>query len=95
MNLELYGWTSLPLVGFLFRVYRADRGQVASWCRPILWAWSTALGWLSGHSSGKLFLDWSGYARTQFPVTLMALWLLLVHAFVESCLSNDKPTAGF
>ena len=26
MNLELYGWTSLPLVGFLFRVYGADRG---------------------------------------------------------------------
>ena len=85
MNLELYGWTSLPLVGFLFRVYGADRGPAAHWCRPVLWVWSAALGvgafsWLSGHSSGKLFLDWSGYARVLFPVALLALWLLLAFA---------------
>ena len=36
MNLELYGWCSLPLVGFLFRVYGADRGPTAAWCRPVL-----------------------------------------------------------
>ncbi len=52
MNLELYGWTSLPLVGFLFKVYGADRGPAAKWCRPVLWVWSAALGvgalsWLS------------------------------------------------
>ena len=52
MNLELYGWTSLPLVGFLFRAYGADRGPTAPWCRPVLWAWSAALAvgacsWLS------------------------------------------------
>lgn len=85
MNLELYGWTSLPLVGFLFRVYGADRGPAANWCRPVLWAWSAALGvgmlsWLSGDSSGRLFLDWSGYARVLFPCALLALWLLLVFA---------------
>ena len=44
MNLELYGWTSLPLVGFLFKVYGADRGPTANWCRPVLWLWSAALG---------------------------------------------------
>ena len=76
MNLELYGWASLPLVGFLFRVYGADRGPVAKWCRPVLWVWSASLGvgvfsWLSGHSSGKLFLDWSGYARVLFPAALL------------------------
>jgi cytochrome c oxidase cbb3-type subunit 1 len=89
MNLELYGWTSLPLVGFLFRVYGADRDPAANWCRPVLWVWSTALGvgalsWLSGHSSGKLFLDWSGYARVLFPAALMALWLLLVFSLVAN-----------
>ncbi len=89
MNLELYGWTSLPLVGFLFRVYGADRGPVANWCRPVLWVWSAALGvgvfsWLSGHSSGKLFLDWSGYARILFPCALLALWLLLVLSLIAS-----------
>ena len=87
MNLELYGWTSLPLVGFLFSVYGADRGPVANWCRPVLWVWSVSLGvgvlsWLSGHSSGKLFLDWSGYARLLFPGALLALWLLLVFALI-------------
>jgi len=87
MNLELYGWTALPLVGFLFRVYGADRGAIARWCRPVLWVWSAALAagvfsWLSGHSSGKLFLDWSGYARVLFPTALAALWLLLVLALV-------------
>jgi cytochrome c oxidase cbb3-type subunit 1 len=87
MNLELYGWTSLPLVGYLFKVYRADRGPTAPWCKPVLWAWSAALAvgacsWLSGHSSGKLFLDWNGYARILFPGALLALWLLLVFALI-------------
>jgi cytochrome c oxidase cbb3-type subunit 1 len=88
MNLELYGWTSLPLAGFLFKVYGADRGPLANWCRPVLWVWSAALAvgaysWLSGHSSGKLFLDWSGYARIFFPLAMIALWLLLAVAFVR------------
>jgi len=82
MNLELYGWTSLPLAGLLFKVYGADRGPAANWCRPVLWVWSAALGvgalsWLSGYSSGKLFLDWSGFARVLFPAALLALWLQL------------------
>jgi cytochrome c oxidase cbb3-type subunit 1 len=90
MNLELYGWTCLPMVGILILVYGADRGPTAQWCRPILWAWSTALAigslsWLSGHSSGKLFLDWSGYARVLFPMAMGALWLLLLFAFIREC----------
>lgn len=88
MNLELYGWASLPLVGFLFKVYGADSGPLTQWCRPVLWVWSMALGvgtysWLSGHSSGKLFLDWSGYARILFPLAMAALWLLLAASFVR------------
>jgi cytochrome c oxidase cbb3-type subunit 1 len=97
MNLELYGWASLPLAGFLFKVYSADRGPAANWCRPALWVWSAALGlgtysWLSGHSSGKLFLDWSGYARIFFPLAMIALWLLLLSAFVREWSSADKQT---
>jgi len=89
MNLELYGWTSIPLVGFLFRVYGADRGVSAQWCRPVVWVWSTALtvgvlSWLSGYSSGKLFLDWSGYARLLFAAALLALWLLLALALASN-----------
>lgn len=95
MNLELYGWTSLPLVGFLFKVYGADRGELAQWCRPVLWAWSAALGvgalsWLSGHSSGKLFLDWSGTARVLFPLAMLTLWAVLTVAFVRQWNSADN-----
>lgn len=99
MNLELYGWASLPLVGFLFRVYRADRGRSAQWCRPVLWLWSVALGigaysWLSGESSGKLFLDWSGYARVLFPLALLTLWLLLASATIANRNSGERESAG-
>ena len=95
MNLELYGWASLPLVGFLFHVYIADNGTTALWCRPILWVWSAALGmgtlsWLTGHSSGKLFLDWSGYARILFAAALLTLWLLLVIAWIGNWVRGDR-----
>jgi cytochrome c oxidase cbb3-type subunit 1 len=97
MNLELYGWTSIPLVGFLFRVYGADRGPNAQWCRPILWAWSAALAvgalsWLSGHSSGKLFLDWSGFALVLFSMTMAALWFLLMLAFIRNWSHSNHRT---
>ncbi len=87
MNLQLYGWCSLPLVAFLIRLYGADSGTTARWCRPVIWLWSAALAvgsasWLAGHSSGKLFLDWSGFARVFFPSALVALWLLLSASFL-------------
>lgn len=99
MNLELYGWASLPLVGFLFRVYQADRGHAAQWCRPVLWVWSAALGvgafsWLSGESSGRLFLDWSGYARVLFPLALLTLWLLLAFATIANRNDGERENAA-
>ncbi len=85
INLQLYGWCSLPLVAFLFHAYDVD-GAAANWSRPVLWMWSTALAvatmsWLSGHTSGKLFLDWTGYSRVLFPSALFMLWLLLACSF--------------
>jgi cytochrome c oxidase cbb3-type subunit 1 len=82
VNILLYGWCSLPMLGWLFHIYGADRGPSIVWCRPVLWAWSSALligsfSWLAGHSSGKLFLDWSGYSRLVFPAAMLTLWLLL------------------
>ncbi|HEY1579322.1 MAG TPA: hypothetical protein VGF82_19820 [Terracidiphilus sp.] len=89
MNILLYGWCSLPMLAWLFRIYGADRGPLAAWCRPVLWTWSAALvlgsmTWLAGHSSGKLFLDWSGYARVVFPAAMLALWLLLAASLMLS-----------
>ncbi|HEY2469391.1 MAG TPA: hypothetical protein VGI45_16340 [Terracidiphilus sp.] len=87
VNILLYGWCGLPMIGWLFRIYGADRGPLAVWCRPVLWVWATALfigsfTWLAGHSSGKVFLDWSGYARIAFPAAMLALWLLLAVSLV-------------
>lgn len=95
MNTSLFGWCSLPMVALLIKVYGADRGTLAAWCRPAVWLWSAGLlvgafSWLSGESSGKLFLDWSGYARVLFPLALFALWLLLAIAFVR----NLRAEAG-
>ena len=86
LNMQLYGWISLPLVGWLMKVYGADRAPYAVWSRTALWMWSLALtlgsiSWLTGHSSGKLFLDWSGYTRIYFPLTILFLWGVLAWAY--------------
>jgi cytochrome c oxidase cbb3-type subunit 1 len=96
MNLQLYGWCSLPLVAFLFKVYGVQRGAVANWASPVLWLWSAALGvgactWLGGHSSGKLFLDWTGYSRVLYPLALLCLWGLLATACVIQSREPQEP----
>ncbi len=50
-----------------------------------LWAWSLALAlgglsWLNGTVSGKLFLDWHGWARPLLPAAMLLLWVTLAHA---------------
>jgi cytochrome c oxidase cbb3-type subunit 1 len=95
MNLELYGWSSVPLLAFLFKVYAVDREPAARWARPALWIWATALAlgaftWVTGHSSGKLFLDWTGYSRLLFPLAIFAIWLLLAYAYLHS--PTPSPT---
>ncbi len=95
INLQLYGWCSLPLVGFLIHVYGADKGSVGPWSRPVLWVWTAALAvgavsWLDGRSSGKLFLDWTGYSRIFFPLALFSLWALLTAAFVHRSMREHR-----
>jgi len=89
MNTLLYGWCSVPMLAMLVKAYGADRGSLAAWARPAVWLWSAALlagswSWLQGHSSGKLFLDWSGYARVLFPLALLGLWTLMALGFVKN-----------
>jgi cytochrome c oxidase cbb3-type subunit 1 len=85
LNFQLYGWMALPLVAWAIRIYRADRGAIATWSRTALLLWSLALtigavSWLNGNSSGKLFLDWSGYVRIFFPLSILFLWFVLASA---------------
>ncbi len=96
IDLQLYGWCSLPLVAFLMKVYQVDREPGAQWSRTAFWAWSAALtvgsiSWLTGHSSGKLFLDWTGYARAVFPLAIAFLWLLLAWSLRRHW--NDKENS--
>lgn len=99
LDLQLYGWISLPLIGWLLRVYRADRGILAGWSKAALVLWSLALtlgsiSWLSGHSSGKLFLDWTGYVRIFFPATILFLWLVVALALLRDWLTAAYPPLG-
>jgi cytochrome c oxidase cbb3-type subunit 1 len=98
MNLQLYGWCSIPLVAFLFKVYGSDHHPAAIWCRPVLWVWSCALSvgslsWLSGDSSGKLFLDWVGYPRVLFPMALTLLWLVLTYSLILEWRNSPQSMA--
>jgi cytochrome c oxidase cbb3-type subunit 1 len=88
LDLQLYGWISLPLVGWLFRVYRTEGPALAPWSRAALLLWSASLflgsfSWLNGETSGKLFLDWSGYVRVFFPACILFLWAVLAAGLVR------------
>ncbi|HEY1895596.1 MAG TPA: hypothetical protein VGG62_04955 [Terracidiphilus sp.] len=89
LNFQLYGWMALPLVAWAIRIYHADRGAIAAWSRTALILWSLALtvgavSWLNGNSSGKLFLDWSGYARVLFPLAILFLWMVLTAGYTQA-----------
>lgn len=78
LNVQLYGWTALPLAGWLLSIYGVSR----RWSEAAVWAWSAALfagvlSWLGGGSSGKIFLDWKGGALAAFVAALAFLWVLL------------------
>lgn len=86
LNLQLYGWSSLPLVGFLLHLYRTDHVMVQRYSRAVVWLWSMALfvgclSWLSGQSTGKIFLDWSGFSRYLYTGVLFCFWLFLAVAW--------------
>lgn len=91
MNWQLYGWCSLPLVGVLL-AWCADgrHPHAAAHARVALWAWSLALAagaasWLAGVGSGKLFLDWHGWARATLPAAMVVLWTVCAaHAWWRS-----------
>lgn len=86
LNLQLYGWTSLPLIAWLMKIFKADAENIRPWADAALWAWSAALlvgavSWLSGMSSGKIFLDWTGGALASFLIAQIVLWIVLVAAW--------------
>jgi cytochrome c oxidase cbb3-type subunit 1 len=88
LNVQLYGWLSLPLVACLLRGFEVGRSRVGGWVGAVVWGWTAALGagvwsWLGVQTSGKIFLDWKGGALTAFMIAQGLLWLVLVLAWVD------------
>ncbi len=86
LNWQLYGWTALPLVAWVFFLLPESSRSLARASSLGIWAWSTCLflgglSWLSGHTSGKIFLDWTGPMRLLFPAAILALWVILALAW--------------
>jgi cytochrome c oxidase cbb3-type subunit 1 len=85
---QLYGWATLPLCGVLFFAFGFNTQPHTQRVRLFHLIWSLALiaggmSWLSGHASGKLFLNWTGFSRIFFVTALLFLWSLLTHHFVQ------------
>jgi cytochrome c oxidase cbb3-type subunit 1 len=85
LDVELYGWSSLPVVAALLRFYRVDEMGRSRSAALALSAWSGAIlfgaiSWLRGATSGKAFLDWSGASR----VLLAAMMLFLAAVLASS-----------
>ncbi|MES2923017.1 MAG: hypothetical protein V4819_15790 [Verrucomicrobiota bacterium] len=88
LNVQLYGWTALPLVAWLFSMYEVGRSKAAAWAPAAVWAWTAALAmgvlhWLNGVTGGKIFLDWKDGALWAFIIALVILWLVLTVSWKE------------
>lgn len=86
LDLHLYGWLSLPLMALLFQAFGGGTSRLD---RAVVWAWSTALvvgamSWLLGASSGKLFLEWSGFAKLPILGAMVLFWLALARGYGRS-----------
>ena len=86
LNVQLYGWTSLPLVAWLLSIYQVDDSSARRWASATVWAWSAALAagvlyWLGGMTTGKIFLDWKGGALWAFLVAQVLLLGVLAAAW--------------
>ena len=87
LNANLYGWSSVPLIGLLSRVYLPHR-RPARWAEMALTVWSSVLifsliGWLAGRTSGKLFMEWSGPSRWAILIGMAFLALALWVSYVQ------------
>ncbi len=96
LDLQFYGWCTLPLVALLYHLYLPPRpGRLPSvavglWSGSLLFS---AVSWLSGHSSGKLYLDWQGAARWALALGLAALALAIIHAYGRTLLEWRRMSA--
>lgn len=94
LNGTLYGWTALPLVGLLFRAYLPSRDG-HSLAIPALSVWSGVLlfgciSWLTGQTSGKLFMDWAGWSRILLAANFLVLSVVLLLGFLARLRQREE-----
>lgn len=83
LDWQLYGWCALPLTGVLLAWCLDLRHPRVVWhTKSALGMWSLALllgggSWLGGVTSGKMFLEWYGWARPLLPLAMLLLWVVL------------------
>lgn len=82
LNIQLYGWSALPMVGVLLKGFLRPGRTALFHAHAVLGIWSLALlmggvSWLAGETSGKLFLDWSGLPLLLYMSALGALWAVI------------------
>ena len=82
---QIYGFCSLPLLGLLLRFY-SPAGEAGRLSFLAIRTWSAALAFLavsilSGHSSGKIFAEWTGAARWVFAGALALATAAVLAAF--------------
>ncbi len=97
LDVVLYGWCGLPLVGLLFRLClpRQSAGRLPLWA---LHAWSGTLlfgivSWLAGETSGKPFLEWTGIARLLLVANFVWLWCVLAISLVRRWREEPRSVA--
>jgi hypothetical protein len=92
-NLVLYGWLALPLVALLFRaVLSTGTGRTAEMSVQV-WSGSLmvgAVGWLTGETTGKAFLDGPGVTRVVFLLSLMMLAWVLAAGLVDRWRTHSR-----
>lgn len=88
LNVQLYGWTAMPLLGWLLSIYEVDFSQSRNSSQAAVWSWSAALAigvmhWLAGSTSGKIFLDWQNGSLWAFVAAQLVIWWILAAAWRE------------
>lgn len=98
LNTQLYGWSSIPMLGLLFRMYLPAQGS-RGWAISAVAVWSGALAfgvlsWLAGSTSGKLFMEWTGPSRIAITLSLTYLALVLAASFVKRLRDADQTESS-
>lgn len=86
MDWQLYGWCALPSLGLIAMRFWKHEERGGALCGRAFWIWSSALivggaSWLAGEVIGKPFLNWSGFARIYFALSLSAVWLMVARSW--------------